>query len=100
MDADRWLHAYDGRSFVRKVKANGHVMVADRPYYVKAALRKQSVALRVDAEAGVFVVEADGHEVQRLQIKGLGQGTLPFDTFVERLCTEARTLRVLPHHLL
>ena len=92
VDADRWLHAYDGHTFVRKVKANGHVLVADAPYYVKTALAKQQVALRVDAEVGQFVVEADGREVQRLAIKGLGVGKLPFATFVERLCSDSRTL--------
>ncbi len=94
VDADRWLQAYDGHCFVRHVKANGHVVVADVPYYVKAALRKQQVALRVDADVSQFVVEADGREVQRLPIKGLGQGTLPFATFVDRLCAEARTTRM------
>jgi len=94
VDADRWLQRYDGHSFARKVKANGHVMVADAPYYVKVALRKQHVALRVDAAAGQFVVEVDGRAVQRLAIKGLGRGTLPFTTFVEQLCAEARTIRM------
>ncbi len=39
------------------------------------------------------MVEADGREVQRLAIKNIGVGTLPFATFVDRLCAEARTLR-------
>ena len=92
VDADRWLEVYDGHTFVRKVKANGHVLVADAPYYVKVALAKQRVALRVDARAGQFVVEADGREAQRLAIKGIGLGSLPFATFVERLCSDSRTL--------
>ncbi len=96
VDADRWLAAYDGHTFARKVKATGQVMVADMPYYVKVALAKQHVALRVDAHAGQFVVEADGQEVQRLAIKGLGVGRLPFATFVERMCTDARTRRPAP----
>ncbi len=93
VDADRWLQHYDGHSFVRKVQTDGHVVVADRRYYLKVALAKHAVALRVDAAHGQFVVEADGREVQRLAIKGLGVGTLPFATFVERLGAEARTLR-------
>ena len=56
-----------------------------------AALRKQYVGLRVDATTGHFVVEADGRAVQRLEIKGIGQGVLPFATFVERLCATTRT---------
>ena len=94
VDADRWLQRYDGHSFARKVKANGQVMVADMPYYVQAALVKQPVALRVDAAAGQFVVEANGRAVQRLAIKGLGQGMLPFATFVERLCATACARRL------
>jgi hypothetical protein len=95
VDADRWLDAYDGHSFVRKVKATGQVMVADTPYYVKVALAKQQVALRVNADLGQFIVEADGQEVQRLAIKGIGQGRLPFETFVDHLCMEARTQRTM-----
>jgi hypothetical protein len=68
-------------------------MVADVPYYVTAKLVKQHIALRVDAPAGQFVVEVGGQEVQRLTIKGIGVGSLPFATFIDRLCTEARTLR-------
>jgi hypothetical protein len=67
--------------------------VADVSYYVKVALADQHIALRVDAHAGQFVVEADRREVQRLRIKNVGVGTLPFATFVDRLCAEARTLR-------
>jgi hypothetical protein len=93
VDADRWLHTYDGHSFVRNVKANGRVMVADVPYYVKVVLAKQAVAFRVDAAAGEFIVEADGRAVQRLAIKGIGLGTLSFDSFVEHLCAQARTVR-------
>ncbi len=93
VDADRWLHTFDGHSFVRKVRQGGSVTVADVPYYVKAQLVGQQVGLRIDAAMGQFVVEADGREVQRLAIKGLGVGTLSFPPFVERLCAEARTLR-------
>jgi len=49
---------------------------------------------------GQFVVEADGREVQRLAIKGLGVGRLPFTSFVEHLCMEVRTLRSLAYGLL
>ncbi len=93
VNADRWLEAYDSHSFVRKVRRAGHVTVADVSYYVKVALAGQHVVLRVDAPAGQFVVEMDRRAVQRLHIKGLGQGTLPFATFVERLCTDLRTVK-------
>jgi hypothetical protein len=92
VDADQWLHAYDGHSFVWKVTAVGQVQVANKPYYVKTILAKQQIALRVDAAAGMFVVETDGRVVQHLAIKGLGQGTLPFATFVDRLCADSRAM--------
>lgn len=94
VDADRWLHAYDGHTFARRVQRDGQVMVAGRRYYVKTVLGKHLVALRVDAQARMFVVEADGREVQRLAIKGLGVGTLPFAIFVDLGCAEARALRM------
>ncbi len=93
VDADRWLHAYDGHTFVRKVAAKGHVVVDDVPYYLPVALLRQHVALRVDAEVGQFIVEADGRDVRRMAIKGVGVGRLPFWAFVEHLCAEARTRR-------
>jgi len=100
VDADRWLHTFDGHSFVRKVRQGGSVTVADVPYYLRAHLVGQHVGLRVDADMGQFVVEADGREVQRVAMKGIGLGTLPFTTFVERLCAEARTLRAPVVHRL
>jgi hypothetical protein len=97
VDADRWLYAYDGHTFVRHVKANGHVLVADTPYYVKAARAKQLVALRVDAEVGQLVVEADGQEIQRLAIKGLGVGRVPVATLVDRLCADIGMVKRAAH---
>lgn len=93
VDADRWLHIYDGQTFARRVQHDGQVMVAGMRYYLKTAFAKQAVALRVDAGAGQFVAEVDGREVQRLAIKGIGVGMLPFATFVDHLCAEARALR-------
>jgi hypothetical protein len=100
VDADRWLQAYDGHTFARRVQRDGQVMVAGRRYYLKTVLAKHLVALRVDAEAGQFVVEADGQDVQCLAMKGIGVGTLPFATFVDHLCAEARALRMpFVHHV-
>ncbi len=96
VNADRWVQAYDGHTFARRVQRGGQVMVADVPYYVQAGLTGQQVALRVDADAGQFVVEADGRAVQRLAIKGLGVGTLSFARFVEHLCAQTHRLGVAP----
>ena len=96
VDDDRWIHTYDGQIFRRKVQLGGRVSVADLPYYVKMPLLGQQVALRVDAAANQFVVEAGGQEVQRLAIKGLGYGMLPFTTFVQRLCADLRAVKRSP----
>ncbi len=74
--------------------------VADVLYYTKAHVVGQHVGLRVDADMGQFVVETDGRVVQRLVIKGIGLGMLPFASFVDRLCAEARTLLTpVVHHV-
>src|SRR3712207_4717903 len=96
VNADRWLEAYANHTFTRTVRRDGQVLVANWPYDVQVRLVGQQVALRVDADAGQFVVEADGRAVQRLAINGLGLGTLPFATFVERLCVDARMHRAVP----
>jgi hypothetical protein len=93
VDADRWLQAYDGHTFTRKVAVKGHVVVDDVPYYLPVALLRQHVALRVDAALGQFIVEADGRDVRRIAIKGVGVGQLPFWAFVELGSAEARTRR-------
>jgi hypothetical protein len=93
VDADRWLDAYDGHSFVRRVQQGGSVTIANVPYSTKAALVGRQVALRVDAAAGQFVVEAAGQVVQRLAINGLERVMLPFATFVDRLCADMRVVK-------
>ncbi len=98
VNADRWLHAYDGQCFVRKVRQRGNVTIAEQCYYVKASFVGQQVGVRVDAAASQFVVEADGQEVQRFAIKDIGMGLLPFTTFVERLCAEPRTVKIMVPH--
>ncbi len=40
-------------------------MIADRSYCVKAMLAGQHIALHVDAEAGQFLVEADGADAHQ-----------------------------------
>jgi hypothetical protein len=96
VDADRWIDAYDGQIFMRKVQPGGRVSVADQPYYVKMPLLGQQITLRVDAQAGQFVVESGDQDVQRLAIKGLGLGMLPFTTFVQRLCADLRAVKRSP----
>jgi hypothetical protein len=96
VNADQWIHAYDGQIFMRRVQPGGRVSVADLPYYVKMPLLGQQIALRVGAQAGQFVLEAGAQEVQRLAIKGLGLGMLPLTTFVQHLCADLRAVKRSP----
>jgi hypothetical protein len=51
------------------------------------------VTLRIEASDRTFVVEHEGQEVKRLPIQGTGQGAVPFASFVEQLCQEAKSGR-------
>jgi hypothetical protein len=56
VDPDAWLHHVDGQHFVRKVRANGSVLLDDVSYYVKQALAGQYVDICVDATTRELVV--------------------------------------------
>lgn len=93
VDPDRWIERLDGQCFVRKVRPNTSVSIDEGIYYVTTALIGQYVTLRLEAATRSFVVEHEGREIKRVPIHGTGQGRLPFATFVEQLCAEARTGR-------
>jgi hypothetical protein len=93
VDPDAWLRTVDGRSYVRKVRENGTVLVNDTPYYVGQSLAGQYVGVQVDAPSREFAVLHQGQEIKRLPIKGLLGQPLPFDTFVTAMAEQARTER-------
>ncbi len=93
VDPDRWLKAYDGRRFTRKVARDTHISVDDERYYITQALVGKYVTLRVDAAAGELVVEHQQQEIKRLALKGLGSGPIAFDAYLEQMCAEARAAR-------
>ena len=94
VDPDRWVTALDGQRFVRKVASDTSVTVDEERYYITQALVGQSVSLRVAAATGEFVVEVHDQEVKRVPIKGLGGGPVPFETYLARMCAEARRDRL------
>jgi hypothetical protein len=94
VDPDAWLRRIDGRSYTRKVRENGTVLMDDTRYYIDQALAGQYVGVQVDAARREFAVLHRGHEVKRLPIKGLQGRVLPFDAFVALLAEQARTQRV------
>jgi hypothetical protein len=93
VDPDAWLRTVDGRSYRRKVRENGTVLIDDTPYYIGQSLAGQYVGMQVDAPSREFAVLQGGQEVKRLPIKGLAGGVLPFDQFVAVMAEQARTER-------
>jgi transposase InsO family protein len=94
VDSDRWISAMDGKQYVRKVQRDTSVTVGTGRYYVTQSLRGQEVTLQIDASDRTMVIVHEGKEVKRVPIQGSGRGRMPFATFVEQLCQEARTGRV------
>lgn len=66
VDADRWLYAYGGHTHPegtrRTVQQRNRVTIAKVSDYRKTLGCGQQIGLRVDAAAGMFVVDADGQE--------------------------------------
>jgi transposase InsO family protein len=90
VDRDRWVEALHGRRFVRKVQANTAVKLDKRYYYATQEMVGRHITLRVDARERSLVMEYEGCEFKRVPLHGVGQSPLPFATFVEQLCREAR----------
>jgi hypothetical protein len=90
VDPDAWLHAIDGRAYVRRVQTSGDVTLGEASYYAGRDLAGREVAFLVDAQAREFVVVYAGEERRRVPIKGLVQRPLPFDAFVDLLAAQAR----------
>jgi Integrase core domain len=91
VDPDRWLRTVDGRRFVRKVRRDGSVLVAEAAYYVKQALAGQHVVVQVDADAKMLVVLHRYEVIKWVPIKGLRGESLAFDDFLARIQREARS---------
>jgi len=90
VDPDRWLDAVDGRHYVRKVRRDGSVRVAEASYYVKQALVGQHVVLRVDAATRTLTVTHGGQVLKRLPIKGLRGELLAIADYLALMRQEAR----------
>jgi hypothetical protein len=97
VDPDRWIDAWDGLCFVRKVRHDTSVSVDERRYYLSKEVVGQYVSLRIDASSRSFVAEHAGVVSKQIAIRGTGKGLLPFDRFVKQLCHEARLGRAVAH---
>lgn len=89
IDPDAWLSHVHGLHTVRKVRANGTILLDDVPYYIQQAMAGQYVDIRLDATAQTIEVGQKGQLLKRLAIKGLKRTHLPYAAFVELMAEEA-----------
>jgi transposase InsO family protein len=89
VDPDAWLASIHGQHFVRKVRQNGTVRLAEGSYYVDLDRIGQYVDLCVDAQQQVFVIRHRQKLLKQVPIKGLRKALLPFEQFAALMCQQA-----------
>ena len=89
VDPDAWLSHVHGQHFIRKVRQNGTVRIAERSYYIHLNMIGQYVDLCVDAHKQVFVVWHRQQVLKQVSIKGLHKTLLPFEQFATLMCQQA-----------
>lgn len=86
VDPDAWLSHVHGKHFIRKVRQNGTVRIAEGSYYIHLDMIGQYVDLCVDASQQVFVIWHQQHILKQVPIKGLHKTLLPFEEFASLMC--------------
>ena len=89
VDPDAWLTHVHGQHFIRKVRQNGTVRIAEGSYYIHLNMIGQYVDLSVDAHEQVFVVWHRQQVLKQVPIKGLHKTLLPFEQFATLMCQQA-----------
>src|SRR6266566_5635050 len=89
VDPDAWLSHVHGQHFIRKVRQNGTVRIAEGSYYMHLNMIGQYVDLCVDAREQVFVVWHRQQVLKQVSIKGLHKTLLPFEQFATLMCQQA-----------
>ena len=89
VDPDAWLQEIHGQHFIRKVRQNGTVRIAEGSYYIHMNMIGQYVDLCVDAHEQVFVVCHQQRILKQVPIKGLHKSMLPFEQFATLICQQA-----------
>lgn len=89
VDPDAWLASIHGQHFVRKVRQNGTVRLAEGSYYVDLDWIGQYVDLCVDAQQQVFVIRHRQKLLKQVPIKGLHKAILPVEHFADLMCHQA-----------
>lgn len=94
IDPDAWLADIHGQHFVRKVRQNGTVRIAEGSYYVDLDRIGQYVDLCVDAHQQVFVIRQGPRLLKQVPVKGLQKTLLSFEQFAALMCPSS--LRATP----
>jgi hypothetical protein len=89
VDPDAWLASIHGQHFVRKVRQNGTVRIAEGSYYVDLNRIGQYVDLCVDAHQQVFIIRHRQKLLKQVLIKGLQKTFLPFEQFAALMLQQA-----------
>ena len=89
VDPDAWLAHIHGQHFIRKVRPNGTVRVAEGSHYVDLDRIGQYVDLGVDAHQPIFVIRHRQRLLKQVPIKGLQKASLPFEQFAALMCQQA-----------
>jgi hypothetical protein len=91
VDTDSWLIHYHRRSFRRKVKANGEVLVDRDHYYIGQKYRGQRVLVILDAHEKHLEFYVQSQLVKTKPIRKQLYGVLPLDEFVDTMLKEAES---------
>ena len=91
VDTDSWLIHYHRRSFRRKVKANGEVLVDRDHYYIGQKYQGQRVLVILDAHEKHLEFYVQSQLVKTKPIRKQLYGVLPLDEFVDTMLKEAES---------
>ena len=86
---DNSLANIHGQHFIRKVRQNGTVRIAEGSSYVNLDRIGQYVDLCVDAHQQVFVIRHRQQLLKQVPIKGLQNALLPFEQLAPLMCQQA-----------
>ena len=89
VDPDGWLQHIHGQHFIRKVRQNGTVRIAEGSYYMHLKMIGQYVDLCVDVPGQTFVVWHRQQVLKQVPIKGLQHTRLAFEEFAAFMCQQA-----------
>lgn len=86
VDPDAWLSSVHEKHFIRKVRQNGTVRIAEGSYYINLDRIGQDVDLCVDAHQQIFVIRQKTQVLKQVSIKGLQHTLLSFEEIAALMC--------------